>query len=101
MNKNIIIISNTKYISDLILENTSSGNKKLKSCMLQTKESRLEKMDYIIEHGIFGEGSENSTNQKRENSAFLLPFGLNLGPFPKHTVLYKQTFEIVRGLAKN
>ena len=30
---------------------------------------------FIIEHGIFGEGSQISTNQKRENSAFLLLIG--------------------------
>ena len=41
-----------------------------------------------IEYGIFGEESQNLTNQKRENGAFSLLIGRNLRPFPENTVLY-------------
>ena len=44
-----------------------------------------------IEYGIFGEGSQISTNQMLENSALSLPIGLNLRPFPKNTVLYLES----------
>ena len=37
---------------------------------------------------VFGEGSQISINQKRENSASLLLIGSNLGPFHENTVLY-------------
>ena len=42
-----------------------------------------------IEYGIFGEGFQISTNQKRGNSAFSFLIGCKLGPFRKNTVLYK------------
>ena len=42
-----------------------------------------------IVYGIFGEGSQSSTDHKRENSAFLLYIGLILGNIPENTVLYK------------
>ena len=42
----------------------------------------------VIEYGIFGEGSQISTNQNRENSAFSLLIGRNVKPFPENTVLY-------------
>ena len=41
-----------------------------------------------IEYGIFGEGSQISTNQKRESTVFSLLIGQNLRPFPENTVLY-------------
>ena len=41
----------------------------------------------VIEYGIFGEGSQISTNQKREGTVFSLLIGQNLIPFPKNTVL--------------
>ena len=41
-----------------------------------------------IEYEIIGEGSQISTNQKRENSAFSLLIGQNLRPFPDNFVLY-------------
>ena len=41
----------------------------------------------VIEYDIFGEGSQISTNKKRENSAFWLLIGLNLTPFPGNTAL--------------
>ena len=44
----------------------------------------------IHECGIIGEGSQISTNQKRECTVFSLLIGRNLGaiPSPKNTVLY-------------
>ena len=45
------------------------------------------KIPRIIEYGIFGEGSHNLTNQKRENGAFSLLIGQNMRPFPENTVL--------------
>ena len=41
----------------------------------------------VIEYGIFGEGSQISTNQKREGTVFSLLIGQNLRPFPENTVL--------------
>ena len=43
----------------------------------------------VLEYGIFEEGPQISTNQKRENTAFSLLIGRNMRPFPKITVLYK------------
>ena len=43
---------------------------------------------YEIEYGIFGEGSQISTNKKRENLAFSLLIGRKMRHFPKNTVLY-------------
>ena len=46
-------------------------------------------VSYIaIEYGIFGEVSQISTNQKRENSAFSLLIGQNMRPFSENTVFY-------------
>ena len=42
----------------------------------------------MIEYDIFGEGSQISANQKRENSGPSLLISLSLRPFPKNTVLY-------------
>ena len=42
----------------------------------------------LIEYDIFGEGSQISTNQERENTVFSLLIGRNLRPFPKNTVLF-------------
>ena len=45
--------------------------------------------DVVIEHGLFGEGSHISTNQKQEKfSAFSFLIGCNLGPLPENIVLY-------------
>ena len=41
-----------------------------------------------IEYGIFGEGSQISTNQKRESTVFSPLIGQNLRPFPENTVHY-------------
>ena len=41
-----------------------------------------------IEYGIFGEGSQVSTNQKRKCTVLTLLIGWNLRPFPENTVLY-------------
>ena len=45
-----------------------------------------------IEYGIIGEGSQISTNQKRDNSAFSFLIGRNLRPFPENTVTLYTSF---------
>ena len=42
----------------------------------------------IIEYEIIGEGSQISTNQKRESTVSWLLIGRNLRPFPDNFVLY-------------
>ena len=39
-----------------------------------------------IEYGIFGEGSQISTNHRRESTVFSLLIGRNLRPFSDNTV---------------
>ena len=41
-----------------------------------------------IEYEIIGEGSQISTNQKRESTVSWLLIGRNLRPFPDNFVLY-------------
>ena len=43
---------------------------------------------FRIEHEIIGEGSQISTNQKRESTVSWLLIGRNLRPFPDNFVLY-------------
>ena len=45
-------------------------------------------MGQRIEYEIFGEGSQFSANQKRENTVSSLLIGCNMRPFPENTVLY-------------
>ena len=42
-----------------------------------------------IEYGIFGAGSQISTNQRRESTVSSLLIGLDLRPFPDNTELHK------------
>ena len=58
----------------------------MRGSKLWWKKSKL--FPELIEHGIIGEGSQISTNQKRENSAFSFLIGQNFRPFLEHTVLY-------------
>ena len=45
-----------------------------------------------IEYEIIGEGSQISTNQKRESTVSWLLIGRNLRPFPDNFVLYWEGF---------
>ena len=45
-----------------------------------------------IEYEIIGEGSQISTNQKRESTVSWLLIGRNLRPFPDNFVLYYIVF---------
>ena len=63
------------------------SEKKLAKQMKQFNKKCLKKGN-LIEYEIFGEGSQISTNQKRENSAFSHLVGWNLRPFPENFVLY-------------
>ena len=47
----------------------------------------LEQFKAPLEYGIFGEGSQISTNQKRERTVFSLLIGWNLRPFPENFAL--------------
>ena len=42
----------------------------------------------VIEYGILGEGSQNSTNQKQESTVSSPLIGWNLRAFPENFVLY-------------
>ena len=59
--------------------------------ILKYHETRRGILSCVIEYEIIGEGSQISTNQKRENSAFSLLIGRNLRPFPDNFVLYNFT----------
>ena len=48
----------------------------------------LEFYNETIEYEIIGEGSQISTNQKRESTVSWLLIGRNLRPFPDNFVLY-------------
>ena len=54
---------------------------------VKLKENKEWSIKCLIENGIFGKGSQISTNQKRKNSAFSLLISWNLWPFPGNTVL--------------
>ena len=45
-------------------------------------------LTHNIEYEVIGEGSQISTNQKRENNDSWLLIGRNLRPFPDNFVLY-------------
>ena len=47
----------------------------------------------IMEYGIIGDGSQISTNQKRESTVFSLLIGENLRPFPENT--YRTLLEVM------
>ena len=55
---------------------------------VKTGRELLDSFSLCMEYGIFGEGSQISTNQKRERTVFSLLIGRNLRPFPEITVLH-------------
>ena len=49
----------------------------------------------LIEYGVIGEGSQILANQKRESTVISLLIGLNLRPFSKNTVPFKDINELI------
>ena len=58
--------------------------------MCLCEEKRRSVVVVLTSKGVryFGEGSHISTNQERENGAFLHLIGQNMKPFPENTLLY-------------